>query len=175
MILDPIDGIWISGGFQPSVHSETASSTIFYLWVCQVTCFIFENPEILSTTGRLYIYICVDVHMHTCKEGCISICVYICMCLHICVYAQVYVHVADRWTNIETVYTYTYASANACISTCTCTCICICIKVRCRFICMYLWHNVPVHLYVYMYMHERKNEYIYIYEYMYKKCVWLHK
>ena len=32
VIFDPIDyGFW--GGFQPSVHSETASSALFYLWV----------------------------------------------------------------------------------------------------------------------------------------------
>ena len=33
VIFDPIDRIWIPEGFQPAVHSETASSTIFYLWV----------------------------------------------------------------------------------------------------------------------------------------------
>ena len=44
-------------GFQPSVHSETASSAIFYLWVGKMTFFIFENPAILSTPGWLYIYL----------------------------------------------------------------------------------------------------------------------
>ena len=33
VVFDPIDGIWIFGCFQPSVHSKMASSTIFYLWV----------------------------------------------------------------------------------------------------------------------------------------------
>ena len=55
VIFDPIDRIWILGGFQPSVHSETASSAIFYLWVWKMTFFIFENPGILSTPGWLYI------------------------------------------------------------------------------------------------------------------------
>ena len=62
MIFDPIDRMWNSGGFQPSVHSETASSTIFYLWQgLENDLFIFENPEILSTPGWLYtyIYICI--------------------------------------------------------------------------------------------------------------------
>ena len=57
VIFDPIDRIRNSGGFQPSVHSETASSTIFYLWVWKKTFFVFENPEILSTPGWLYVYI----------------------------------------------------------------------------------------------------------------------
>ena len=56
MIFDPIDRKWIFGGFQPSVHSETASSAIFYLWVWKMTFLIFENPGILSTPGWLYIY-----------------------------------------------------------------------------------------------------------------------
>ena len=47
MIFDPIDRIWIFGGFQPSVHSETASSVIFYLWLWKMTFFIVENPGIL--------------------------------------------------------------------------------------------------------------------------------
>ena len=33
-----------SWSFQPSVHSETASSTIFYLWVWKMTFVIFEQP-----------------------------------------------------------------------------------------------------------------------------------
>ena len=38
MIFDPIDRIRIfSGGVQPSVHSETASSTVFDLWVWKMT------------------------------------------------------------------------------------------------------------------------------------------
>ena len=61
VIFDPIDSIWIPGGFQPSVHSETASSTIFYLWVWKLTFFVFENPGVLSTPGWLYIYIYICV------------------------------------------------------------------------------------------------------------------
>ena len=57
VIFDTIDRMWISGGFQPSVHSETASSTIFYLWGWKMTFYIFKNPEILSIAGWLYIYI----------------------------------------------------------------------------------------------------------------------
>ena len=56
VIFDPIDRIWIYEGFQPSVHSETASSATFYLWVWKMTSF-FENPGILSTPGWLHIYI----------------------------------------------------------------------------------------------------------------------
>ena len=48
MIFDPIDRIWILGGVQPSVHSETASSAIFYLWVWKMTFLMVENPGILS-------------------------------------------------------------------------------------------------------------------------------
>ena len=57
VIFDPIDRIWIFGGFQPSVHSGTASTAIFYLWVWKMTFFVFENPGILSTPGWLYVYI----------------------------------------------------------------------------------------------------------------------
>ena len=53
VMFDPIDRIWNSGGFQPSVQSETASSTMFYLWVWKVTFIVFENPKILSTPGWL--------------------------------------------------------------------------------------------------------------------------
>ena len=52
-IFDPIDRICIPGGFQPSFHSETASSTTFYLCVWKKTFCIFENPSILSTPGWL--------------------------------------------------------------------------------------------------------------------------
>ena len=49
VIFDPIDRIWTFVGFQPAVHSETASSAIFYLWVWKMTFSSFENPGILST------------------------------------------------------------------------------------------------------------------------------
>ena len=62
VILDPIDRIWIFGRFQPSVHSETASSAIFYLWVWKMTFFIFENPGILSTPG--WLYTCKDIFLN---------------------------------------------------------------------------------------------------------------
>ena len=65
VIFDPIDRIWIFWDFQPSVHSETASSAIFYLWVWKMTFFIFENPEILSTPGWLYMCTCVCRHVDT--------------------------------------------------------------------------------------------------------------
>ena len=65
IIFDPIDRIWNSGGFQPSVHSANASSTIFYLWVWKMTFLIFENPEILSTPGWLYVYVYVYAHIYT--------------------------------------------------------------------------------------------------------------
>ena len=55
VIFDPIDRIWTFVGFQPSVHSETASSAIFYLWVWKMTFSSFENPGILSTPRWLYI------------------------------------------------------------------------------------------------------------------------
>ena len=52
-------------GFQPSVHSETASSAIFYLWVWKMTFVIFENPGILSTPGWLYTHIvCIYKYIH---------------------------------------------------------------------------------------------------------------
>ena len=62
VIFDPIDRTWISRCFQPSVLFKTASSTIFYLWFWEMIFFVFENPEILSTRGWLYIYI------HTCMR-----------------------------------------------------------------------------------------------------------
>ena len=47
---DPIDidRTCISRRVQPSVHSNTASSTIFYLWGSENVLFISENPWILS-------------------------------------------------------------------------------------------------------------------------------
>ena len=63
VIFDPIDRIWIFWGFQPSVHSETASSAIFYLWVWKMTFFIFENPGILSTPGWLYMYTHIYIYL----------------------------------------------------------------------------------------------------------------
>ena len=67
VIFDPIDRIWIFWGlFQPSVHSETASSAIFYLWVWKMTVCILENPGILSTPGWLYMYIhYIHIHKYT--------------------------------------------------------------------------------------------------------------
>ena len=53
VIFDPIDRIWIFGCFQPSVHFETASSTIFYVWVLKMTFSAFENPGILFSAGWL--------------------------------------------------------------------------------------------------------------------------
>ena len=54
VIFDPIDRIWIPRCVQPSVHSKTASSTIFYLWVWKMTFLVFKNSEILSTPEWLY-------------------------------------------------------------------------------------------------------------------------
>ena len=68
LIFDPIDRIWIFWGFQPSVHSETASSAIFYLWVWKMTFFIFENPGILSTPGWLYMYMSIRMADFTKKS-----------------------------------------------------------------------------------------------------------
>ena len=48
---------WIPRRFQPSVHSKTASSTIFYLWVWKLTFFDLENPEILLRWLDMYIKI----------------------------------------------------------------------------------------------------------------------
>ena len=73
MIFEPIDRIWNSGGFQPSIHSETASSTIFYLWVWKMTFSICENPKILSTPGWLYTYIIyLSIYSFTCLCGAIG-------------------------------------------------------------------------------------------------------
>ena len=63
-IFDPIYRIWIAGGFQPSVHSETASSTIFYLWVWKMTFSIIENPWILSTPGWLKTHNYMHTYVH---------------------------------------------------------------------------------------------------------------
>ena len=62
---DPIDRIWIPGGFQPSVHSETASSTIFYLLVWKMT--FFGKPR-GSTYSRMAIclYVYAYVYMYKC-------------------------------------------------------------------------------------------------------------
>ena len=49
-MFDPIDRLCFFGGF------STASSTMFYLL------FVFEHLGILSTPGRLYIYI--ESHVH---------------------------------------------------------------------------------------------------------------
>ena len=67
MISNPIDKIWILGGFQPSVHSETASSATFYLWVWKMTFFIFENPGIrMAIYIYTYVYIYIYTHMYMC-------------------------------------------------------------------------------------------------------------
>ena len=62
---DTIDRIWIFRCFQPSVHSKTASSSLFYRWVWKMTFWIFENPGILSTPRWRYIYIYIYTHKST--------------------------------------------------------------------------------------------------------------
>ena len=80
VIFDPIDRIWIFGSFQPSVHSETASSAIFYLWVWKMTFFIFENPGILSTPGWLYVHIII---MFVVMFMFVGMGMSLCSCMHI--------------------------------------------------------------------------------------------
>ena len=87
VIFEPIDRIWIPGGVQPSVHSETASSTMFYLWVWKMTFCIFENPGILSTPGWLYVFVHEDVYVH------VHVDVYVHAHAYVCVYVDVYADV----------------------------------------------------------------------------------
>ena len=65
VISDPIDRIWIPGGFQASVHSETDSSTIFYRWVWKMTLLLLKIPGFY-----LPIDICIKyIHIHTHKHA----------------------------------------------------------------------------------------------------------
>ena len=63
VVFDPINRIWISRCFQPSRVCQTASSTIFYPWVWNMTLFIFENPHNLLQDG--YIYISIHPYTYT--------------------------------------------------------------------------------------------------------------
>ena len=69
VIFDPIDRIWILGGFQPSVHSETASSAIFYLWVWKMTFYFGKSRGSIYSRMAIYIYtyiyIPVFIYMYT--------------------------------------------------------------------------------------------------------------
>ena len=63
MIFDPIDRTWIFWGVQPSVHSETASSAIFYLW--KMTFLFLKLPGFyLLQDGYIYIHIYKYVDMY---------------------------------------------------------------------------------------------------------------
>ena len=84
VIFDPIDRTWIPGGFQPPVHSETASSTIFYLYVWRMTFLISENPGILSTPGWLYVYVYVYVYV---QGVCVGVDMYINIYIDMYMYA----------------------------------------------------------------------------------------
>ena len=65
VIFDPIDRIWIWGGFQPSVHSETASSAMFYLWVWKMTFFVLKIPGCyLLEDGYNYTWCCPPIYLH---------------------------------------------------------------------------------------------------------------
>ena len=72
-MIDPIDRIWIPGGFQPSVQSETAY--ILSMSLEDDLSSFFENLGILSTPGWLYVYIYVHVYAYVCI--CIRVYMYI--------------------------------------------------------------------------------------------------
>ena len=115
VIFDPIDRIWIFGGFQPSVHSGTASTAIFYLWVWKMTFFVFENPGILSTPG--WLYACMYVRTYTCIYIYIHINVFTCIVCsqssvsNLCMYTDTYIVFLP-----STVHT----DRNACLHVCMC-------------------------------------------------------
>ena len=62
MSFDPIDRTWISGGFQPSVHSDTASSTIFYLYMMGLENYLFYFLKIPRFYLLQDVYICPSVY-----------------------------------------------------------------------------------------------------------------
>ena len=93
VIYDPIDRMWIPGGFQPSVHSETASSTIFYLWVWKMTFLFLKIPGFyLLQDGYIYMYTSVFMYVHVYIHICMHLFVHkytflytcICICLFLC-------------------------------------------------------------------------------------------
>ena len=72
VIFDPIDRIWIFGGF--SIFCPLRDGFICHILSMGLEndLFIFENPGILSTPGLLHTYICICVCACVFAYTCIS-------------------------------------------------------------------------------------------------------